>query len=107
MLNTLTDTAFKSEVLESKGNVLVKFGAEWCGPCRQLDATLKEVANDMSSEVKFYLMDIDENPETPSQFGVKGIPTVVLFQDGKKMDIKVGSMPKGALTSWIKDTLSL
>lgn len=97
----VTDDNFKKEVLDHKGFVLVDFWAEWCGPCRQLGPILEEFAQDNIGSIKVTKMNVDENPETPTQFGIRGIPTMILFHDGKQTSVKVGSMPKSSLTDWI------
>ena len=89
----ITDGSFKSDVLES-GTVLVDFWAEWCGPCRALGPKLEEIAGELGDKVKIAKLNIDENPGAPSTYGVKGIPTMILFKDGKEVDQIVGNHPK-------------
>ena len=96
---SLTDQNFTSET--SSGYVLVDFWAEWCGPCRQLGPLVEELATEMAGKIKVCKMNVDENPETPSQFGVRGIPTMIILQDGKLIATKVGSIPKKALVDWV------
>lgn len=96
---------FESEVLSSEMPVLVDFWAEWCGPCKQLDPILEEIAIENQDKVKIFKMNIDENPVTPQKFGVRGIPTIMLFNKGELVDTKVGSLPKSALEAWIKSNL--
>ena len=96
---------FESEVLSSEMPVLVDFWAEWCGPCKQLDPILEEIAIENQDKVKIFKMNIDENPMTPQKFGVRGIPTIMLFNKGELVDTKVGSLPKSALEAWIKSNL--
>ena len=87
--------------MNSKGLVLVDFWAEWCGPCRQLGPILEAVDNEMNGEVKIYKMNVDDSPQTASQFGIRSIPTMFLFKDGKQVDTKVGLNSKDSLVSWI------
>ncbi len=99
----VTDSNFKSEVLEHKGIVLVDFWAEWCGPCRQLGPIVDQYATDSLGKVKVCKLNVDENPEVPTQFGIRGIPTLILFQDGKHIATKVGLLQKADLASWVED----
>ena len=85
--------------------VVVDFGADWCGPCKQLDPILEEIANENINSLKVFKINIDENPMTPQKFGVRGIPTLMLFKDGNLLDTKVGSLTKSALEAWIKSSL--
>jgi thioredoxin 1 len=90
----LTDDKFEKEVLQSKGLSLVDFWAEWCGPCKVLGPTLDSVAQEYGSSVKVFKLDVDANPETPTHFQIRGIPTVLFFKDGKLVDQLVGAQPK-------------
>lgn len=101
-MKAITDSQFETEVLKAKGLVLVDFWAEWCGPCRQLIPVLEEVSKEMSGKVEVCKMNVDESPNTAAQFGIRSIPTMFLFKDGKQIDVKVGLNSKATLTSWIE-----
>ena len=92
---------FQSEVLESAEPVVVDFWAEWCGPCKMIAPSLEEIATELAGKVKVAKLNIDENPELAAQFGVRSIPTLAIFKAGEVADIKVGTAPKTALSSWI------
>ena len=98
----VTDTSFKEDVLESSGLVLVDFWAEWCGPCKQIAPALDQIAEEMNGSLKVAKINIDENPQTPTKYGVRGIPTLMLFKDGQIAATKVGASPKSAIEEWIK-----
>lgn len=102
MTKETTDNNFQKDVLESKGLVLVDFWAPWCAPCRQLSPIIDDIANELDGKVQVFKCNVDENPEIPSQHAVRGIPTLMLFKDGKKIDTKVGALPKAGLQEWIK-----
>ena len=104
MVKNIKDSEFDSLVINSKKPVIVDFWAEWCGPCKQLAPVLDELAGELEN-VTFVKINIDENPETPTQFGVRGIPTLILFEDGKQKSVKVGALPKSALKEWIESNL--
>ena len=92
---------FQSEVLNSAEPVVVDFWAEWCGPCKMIAPSLEEIATELAGKVKVAKLNIDENPELAAQFGVRSIPTLAMFKDGEVADIKVGALPKTALSHWI------
>lgn len=93
----ISDTNFEKEVLQSSDVVLVDFWAEWCGPCRALGPKLEEISAEMSDKMTIAKMNIDENPATPAQFGVRSIPTMVIFKNGQAVDQLVGNLPKEAI----------
>ena len=99
------DDNFEKDIAESKVSVLVDFWAEWCGPCKQIGPILEEIAIEHESKIKVLKINIDENPQTPQKYGVRGIPTLLLFKKGKLIDTKVGSLPKSFLETWLQDKL--
>lgn len=101
MANNATDSNFEKNVLKSSKLVLVDFWAEWCGPCRQLTPIIDEVASEMSSVVEVFKMNVDENPDTPTEYGIRSIPTLMLFKNGAVVSTKIGSLPKSAIVDWI------
>lgn len=101
MAKDITDNNFSKDVLESGSITLVDFWAPWCGPCRQLTPLVEELAKEMEGKIEVYKCNIDENPETPSKFSVRGIPTLMIFKDGKVVDTKVGALSKTALQEWV------
>lgn len=98
----MTDSSFANDVKKDK-YVMIDFWAPWCGPCRQLSPTIDSLAEDMSGKVAIYKMNIDENTDTPTQFGVRSIPTLVLLEDGKQIAIRVGGAPKADLQKWLEE----
>ena len=105
LTKAVTDESFRQDVLEAPGPVLVDFWAEWCGPCKAVAPILDELAKDYAGKLTVAKMDIDENPMTPNEYAVRGIPTMLLFRDGKVVDTKVGAAPKSALKDWIAGQL--
>lgn len=99
---TVTDSTFDQDVVKAPALVLVDFWAEWCGPCRALAPKLEEIASEMASQVKIMKMNVDENPKTPGQFGIRGIPAMLLFKDGKQVGELVGNQPKESISDFLK-----
>ncbi len=100
-MKSIQDADFDSEVLKANGLVLVDFWAEWCGPCRQLLPIMEELSSEMRGKVEILKMNVDEAPSTPASFGIRSIPSLLLFKDGKLVDTKVGLNSKSVLSDWI------
>ena len=96
---TVTDQSFATDVLGSEGPVLVDFWAEWCGPCRMIAPALEEIAGELGDKVTVAKLNIDENPDTPSRYGVRGIPTMLLFKGGQPVAQKVGAAPRSQISA--------
>lgn len=105
MALAVTDENFETEVLQAEGPVLVDFWAEWCGPCKALSPLIDELSGEMGNKVKVVKVNIDESPNAPTTYGVRGIPTLMIFQDGQVKETKVGGMGKPELTSWVESAL--
>jgi thioredoxin 1 len=101
----LTDDSFQNEVLESAEPVLVDYWAEWCGPCKMIAPILTEIATEYQGKVKVAKLNIDDNPQTPPKYGIRGIPTLMLFKDGNVEATKVGALSKSQLTAFIDTNL--
>jgi len=101
----ITDASFEQEVLKSDKPVLVDFWAEWCGPCKMIAPILEEIAKELEGKVIIAKMDVDANQITPAKFGVRGIPTLILFKNGVVANQKVGALAKGQLTAFIDSNL--
>ena len=101
----ITDDSFDSDVLKAQGPVLVDFWAEWCGPCKQIGPALEEISTELGERVRVVKLNIDENPQTPGRYGVRGIPTMMVFKDGKVASTKVGAMPKSKIVEWLNETV--
>ncbi len=102
---SVSDDSFETDVLAADSPVLVDFWAEWCGPCKQIGPSLEEISNEMGDALIVAKVNIDENPLTPSKYGVRGIPTLMLFKDGEVAATKVGALPKGKLVEWIQSAI--
>ena len=100
-----TDESFDIDIKSLDILVLVDFWAEWCGPCKQIGPILEEISNEKENKLKILKLNIDENPQTPQKYGVRGIPTLMLFREGKLIDSKVGSLPKSSIEAWLQDNL--
>jgi len=98
----VTDKSFEDEVINADRPVMVDFWAEWCGPCKSLSPLVDEVAGEMGDKVKIVKLNIDDSPEAPSKYGVRGIPTLMIFKNGQVVDTKVGGMPKSQLVEWLE-----
>ena len=101
----LSDDSFETEVLQSSLPVLVDYWAEWCGPCKMIAPVLDEIAVEYSGKVKLAKLNIDENPNTPPRYGIRGIPTLMIFKDGEVEATKVGAVSKSQLTAFIDSNL--
>ena len=101
----VTDAEFEEKVLKAEGPVLVDFWAEWCGPCKAIAPALEEIAGEMSDSLSVAKVDVDSNPSTPARYGIRGIPTLILFKDGEVADTKVGVLPKARLAAWLRDAV--
>ena len=99
------DNDFATEVLESSKPVLVDFWAEWCGPCKMIGPSLEEISEELGEQVTIAKLNIDDHPDTPGKYGVRGIPTMILFKDGQIVDTKVGAAPKAAIKGWLESAL--
>ena len=101
----VTDENFNTEVLKSDKPILVDFWAEWCGPCKQIGPTLEEISNEMSNEITIAKHNVDNEPNTPTKYGVRGIPSMLLFKGGELKATKVGATTKSNIVSWIKENI--
>lgn len=101
----VNDEQFENEVLQSDSPVVVDFWAEWCGPCKALTPLVDELADELGDNVKVVKVNIDEAPEAPTKYGVRGVPTLMIFKGGQVVDTRVGGMPKSQLDEWVKSNV--
>ena len=101
----VTDASFETDVLKAPGAILVDFWAEWCGPCKQLAPALDDLSKELGDKITVTKINIDENPGTPGKFGVRGIPTLIIFKNGQVAATKVGALPKSKLFEWVQSNL--
>ena len=104
-MKQVTDTSFESDVLKAEGAVLVDFWAEWCGPCKQIAPALEELSQEYGGKLTIAKVNIDDNPQTPGKYGVRGIPTLLIFKNGQVAAQKVGAVPKSKLKEWINSVV--
>lgn len=105
MTISVTDDSFENDVLKSDKPVIVDFWAEWCGPCKQIAPALEEMATEMADQIVVAKVNIDDNPGTPGKYGIRGIPTLLLFKDGEIVSQKVGALPKSQLVEWVQSAI--
>ena len=99
----VTDESFEKDVLQAASPVLVDFWAEWCGPCKQIAPALEQISDELAGKVTIAKLNIEESPTTPSRYGVRGIPTMMLFKGGQMASMKVGAMPKQKILEWLNE----
>jgi thioredoxin 1 len=104
-ISKVSDQSFDADVIGSSDPVLVDYWAEWCGPCKLIAPALEEIASEMDGRLTIAKLNIDDNPKTPNKYGVRGIPTLMLFKDGQVAATKVGALPKGKLVDWIESVI--
>ena len=105
MTTQSSDSTFEADVLKASGPVLVDFWAEWCGPCKMIAPALEEIATNLQGKLKIAKINIDHNPATPKKYGIRGIPTLMLFKDGQVAATKIGAMPKQQLVDWVSSVI--
>ena len=104
-MKQVSDQSFEQDVLKADGPVLVDFWAEWCGPCKQIAPSLEEIAKELGDKLTVAKVNIDDNPQTPTQYGVRGIPTLMIFKNGQVAAMKVGALPKSKLLEWVQQSI--
>ncbi|MEO1038776.1 MAG: thioredoxin TrxA [Pseudomonadota bacterium] len=104
-IKAVSDDSFEADVLKANGPVLVDFWAEWCGPCKQIAPALDAIAGERGEALTIAKVNIDENQQTPAKYGVRGIPTLIIFKNGEPVAHKIGSMVKNKLDEWLDETL--
>jgi thioredoxin 1 len=104
-IKTVTDSSFQQDVLAASRPVLVDFWAEWCGPCRMIAPALEELSDELGERVTIAKLNIDENPDAPTRYGVRGIPTMILFKNGEPAATKIGAEPKSRIQGWLEGVL--
>ncbi len=102
---SVSDGSFESEVLKASQPVMVDFYAEWCGPCKAMAPLVDELAGQLGGKLKVVKINIDDNPNTPTKYGVRGIPTFMIFRDGQLVDTRVGGMSKTQLSTWAESVI--
>jgi thioredoxin 1 len=102
---SVTDSSFAADVLGASKPVLVDFWAEWCGPCKMIGPSLEELSEELAEKVTIVKLNIDDNPDAPTRYGVRGIPTMILFKDGQPAATKIGAEPKSRIQAWLEDAL--
>ena len=101
-MKSVTDTSFEADVLKADGPVLVDFWAEWCGPCKQIAPSIEELSKEYGDKLTVAKVNVDENPQTPTKYGVRGIPTLMIFKGGEVVATRVGALPKSKLYEWVQ-----
>ena len=105
MVLEVTEKSFEEEVINSDKHVVIDFWAEWCGPCKMLGPIIEQLSVEMKDKIKIVKMNIDDNPEAPSSLGIRSIPTMMIFKNGKPVATKIGAIPKNSIKAWIDSSL--